>query len=249
MLKEERFQFILKKLAKDQKVLLGTMSHELNVSEYTIRRDIRELSELGLLKVVRGGAVPHTPGPRNLKDRMQYSSEKKQIIADKAITLIKNNQVVIFDGGSSVLALASLLPKDLKITAVTNSFPIANMLEDHDGVEIIFAGGRLLKNSGVTTGFETIRTFQNIRADLCFLGVCCIDLNIGVTVPHYEESEVKKTMVENSGQVIALSLLEKLGTAEPYFVCPASTLDSIITDVSPEEQKLQVYKEHNLNIL
>lgn len=249
MLKEERFQVILKKLSKDQKVLLGTMSKELKVSEYTIRRDIRELSELGLLKVVRGGALPHTPGPRKLKDRMQYSSEKKQLIAGKAINLIKTNQVVIFDGGSSVLALASLLPKDLKITIVTNSFPIANMLEDHDGVELIFAGGRLLRNSGVTTGFETIRTFQKVRADLCFLGVCSIDLSIGVTVPNYEESEVKKTMVENSGQVIALSLLEKLGTAEPYFVCPASTLDSIITDVSPEEPKLQAYKEHDLNIL
>jgi len=249
MLKEERFQFIINKLNLDQKVLLNTMSKDLNVSEYTIRRDIKELSEQGLLKAVRGGAMPLTPGPRKLKDRMQYSSEKKQIIAHKALSLLHDDQVVIFDGGTSVLAVASLLPKDLKITIITNSFPIVSILEEHDKVELIFAGGRYLKNSGVTTGFETIRSFQKIRADLCFLGVCSIHLSLGVTVPHYEESEVKKTMVENSGQVIALSLLEKLGTAEPYFVCPTDTLDTIITDVLPDEPELQLYRKHNIHII
>lgn len=248
MLKEERFQIILNKLNQDQKVLLSSMSKELNVSEYTIRRDIRELSNQGLLMVVRGGALPHTPGPRKLKDRMHYSSEKKQIIADKALSLLQDDQVVIFDGGTSVMAVASLLPKDLKITVVTNSFPIANILEDHEKVEIIFAGGRLLKNSGVTIGIDTIRTFQKVNADLCFLGVCSIDLSIGVTVPHYEESEVKKTMVENSGQVIALSLFEKLGTAEPFFVCPTSNLNTIITDVSPEDPEFQLYKMHDIAV-
>lgn len=249
MLKEERFQFILNKLQTDQKVLLNLTSKELNVSEYTVRRDIRELSDRGLLKVVRGGALPHTPGPRNLKDRLHYSNENKQIIAKKALSLLHDDQVVIFDGGTSVLAVASLIPKELKITVVTNSFPIVNMLEEHENIELIFAGGRYLKNSGVTTGFETIQSFQKIRADICFLGVCSIHLSMGVTVPHYEESEVKKTMVENSGQVIALSLLEKLGTAEPFFVCPINTLDTIITDVDPEEPALQIYKSHDIHLI
>lgn len=249
MLKEERLIFILNKLNQDQKVLLSTMSKDLNVSEYTIRRDIKELSDQGLLKVVRGGALPHMPGPLKLKDRLQYSSEKKQVIAEKAVSLLQNDQVVIFDGGTSVLALASLIPRDLKLTIVTNSFPIISILEDYEKVEIIFAGGRVLPYSGVTTGHDAIKAFQKVRADICFLGVCSIDHKIGITVPHYEESEVKKAMVESSSQVVALSLIEKLGTAEPFFVCPTSSITTIITDVSPEVPEFDLYKRHEIRFI
>jgi DeoR/GlpR family transcriptional regulator of sugar metabolism len=65
MLKEERFDLILRKLAADKKVTLKTLSAQLDVSEYTVRRDLKELSDQGLLKSVRGGAVPHSPIPKD----------------------------------------------------------------------------------------------------------------------------------------------------------------------------------------
>jgi len=61
MLKEERFRIILEKLSKDQKVTLKTLSKQLKISEYTVRRDLKELTDQGLLKAVRGGAIPHSP--------------------------------------------------------------------------------------------------------------------------------------------------------------------------------------------
>ncbi|WP_255697680.1 DeoR/GlpR family DNA-binding transcription regulator [Fulvivirga ligni] len=123
MLKEERFQYILDELSKNNKVLLDKLSDELNVSIDTIRRDIKELDTQGLLKAVRGGAVPHSPNPLNFMDRLDYDSEAKQIIANKALSLFHDGQTVIFDGGTSTLAIANLLPKELKLTVVTNSFP------------------------------------------------------------------------------------------------------------------------------
>src|SRR5688572_639628 len=83
MLKEERFQYILGKLSEDQKVTLKTLSKELGISEYTVRRDLKELTAQGLLKAVRGGAIPHSPTPHHFQDRLHYKSDEKKIIAEK----------------------------------------------------------------------------------------------------------------------------------------------------------------------
>lgn len=247
MLKQERLQCILTSLEQDQKVLLSTLSESLNVSEDTIRRDIRELSEKGLLKMVRGGAVPHAPGPLNFTERMHFASRDKQIIARKALSMLQERQVVILDGGTSTLAVASIIPKHLKITVVTNSFPIATMLENHENAEVLFAGGRLFKSSFITTGLDTVRFFENVRADICFLGVCSIHLQLGITGHYYEESEVKRTLVAASRQVVALSTIEKIDTAESFYICPATALNAIIT-TAPGDVKLQPFKDAGIDI-
>lgn len=248
MLKEERFQIILSRLSTDSKVLLNQLSEELNVSTDTIRRDIKELNDQGLLKAVRGGAVPHSPVPHHFKDRIGYNSESKQVIAKKTLPLLHNGQVVIFDGGTSTLAVASILPEDLHLTVITNSFPIATMLEDHKNVEVLFAGGRLVKSAFVTAGHDTLRFFRNIKADLCLLGICSIHSSLGVTTPDYEESEVKKIMIANSQEVAALSSIEKLETVEPFYICPTEDISTIITN-EPEEAKLHPYLKAGIHIL
>ncbi|CAG5005271.1 HTH-type transcriptional repressor GlcR [Dyadobacter sp. CECT 9275] len=249
MLKQERFQIILGQLAQEQKVLLSQLSNILNVSEDTVRRDIRELSEQGLLKAVRGGAVPHSPSPHHFRDRVQYGNEKKQIIAKKALDFLKDGQVVIFDGGTSALLIAQSLPKDIRLTVVTNSFPIVSILEEHEHIEVLFGGGRLLKTSFVTIGNETIGFFRKFRADICLLGICSIHSEWGVTGPHYEESEVKKAMIESSSEVIALSTVEKLGTAEAYYICPADHLTAIVTDQPDDLPEFNVYRNAGIRMI
>ncbi|WP_229253695.1 DeoR/GlpR family DNA-binding transcription regulator [Dyadobacter sp. NIV53] len=249
MLKEERFQVILSQLNQDQKVHLADLSQILKVSEDTVRRDIKELADQGLLKSVRGGAVPHSPGPHRFHDRIEYGNEQKEIIAKKALDFLRDGQVVIFDGGTSAMLIAQALPKDIRLTVVTNSFPIANILEVHENVEVLFAGGRLLKNSFVTIGNETIRFFKKFRADICFLGICSIHPELGVTGPDYEESEVKKTMIESSREIIALATIEKLETAEAYYVCPTGQLTAIITDQSNDFPEFEVYKKMGIKMV
>jgi DeoR/GlpR family transcriptional regulator of sugar metabolism len=230
MLKEERFQYILRKLSEDQKVTLTTLSKDLDVSSYTVRRDIKELTDKGLLRAVRGGAVSHSPTPHHFYDRLEYKQEEKKLIARKAAALIQDGQVIVLDSGTTALAIASILPPELRITVVTNSFPVASVLEAHPQVEVLFAGGRLYKSAFTTTGHDAIRFFKNIRADIYFMGICSIHRSIGVTTINYEEAEVKKAIVEVSKRVIALTPHERIDTAEAYFICPLDMVDTIITD-------------------
>lgn len=248
MIKEERLNLILEHLTKDRKVLLSELSALLNVSEDTVRRDIKSLSERGLLKAVRGGAVPHSTGPRHFRAREHYATTSKSIIAKKALPFLENNQVILFDGGTSTLAVAAAIPADRQLTVVTNSFPIVSVLEDHPKVELIFAGGRLDKDTFTAMGTDTHQTFRKIRADICFFGICSIHPTLGVTTVDYEEAAIKKTMVEMSKRTIALSTMEKINKADPYYICPTTDIDTIITDGDPGQIDLAPFQDSGVHL-
>ncbi|HYF70998.1 MAG TPA: DeoR/GlpR family DNA-binding transcription regulator [Ohtaekwangia sp.] len=249
MLKEERFQLILNKLSDDQKVTLKTLSRLLKVSEYTVRRDLKELTDQGLLKAVRGGAVPHSPTPHHFLDRLSYKADEKKIIAQKAVGLLQNGQVVVFDGGTTALAIASILPQDLQITVVTNSFPVVNVLGGHPNVEVLFTGGRLYKSAFTSVGHDAIRFFRNIRADIYFMGICSIHPALGVTTINYEESEVKKAIVEVSKQVVAVTPHERINTAEAFFICPLESVDTVVTDEEGKKVAAQYFNDSGITVM
>lgn len=230
MLKEERFEYILRKLQSDQKVLHTELSNDLQVSEDTVRRDLEALAANGLLIKVRGGAIPHSPNPYNFTERIGILEDDKKTIAAKALSFLHNGQTLIIDGGTSTYALVKLFPPALQLTVVTPSIPIAMQLMDHPGVDVILTGGRIFKSSQVTAGIETIRMLEKLRADICFMGVCSLHPEVGVTGPDLDEAAVKNVMVAAANRVISLVTSDKMGTAEPYKVCDITAMDTIITD-------------------
>lgn len=248
MIKDERLEQILEHVARQRSVSLTDLSVALNVSEDTVRRDIKLLSDRGLLKAVRGGAVSHTPIPHHFRAREKYDMAQKRIVAAKALQFIKDGQVIFLDGGTSIQALVELIPPDKKITVVTHSFPVVSVLEDHPNAEVIFAGGRLSKLAFTTTGYETIQTFKSFRADLCLFSVCSIHPTLGLSTVNHEEALVKRTMIEMARQTIALSTIDKLNTAEAYYIGSVTGADAIVTDAEPDDERLTVYKDLGITI-
>jgi DeoR/GlpR family transcriptional regulator of sugar metabolism len=84
---------------------------------------------------------------------------------------------------------------------------------------------------------------------LCFLGVCSIHYEIGLSVPDREEAQVKKAMVNAAAQVVALATAEKIGTAEAYVVAQLTEIDMLITDMDAPEDVLHMYKARGLEVL
>ncbi|MGN6615711.1 MAG: DeoR/GlpR family DNA-binding transcription regulator [Ilyomonas sp.] len=249
MLKEERFDFILNKLKLNRLVKLNELSKDLQVSEDTVRRDIESLSKNGLLLKVRGGAIPHSPNAHSFKERIHVSEQNKELIASKALELLESNQTILLDGGTTTYTLAALLPKDLPITVVTNNIPIAALLMEHPTANVIVSGGKVFKDSQVTIGMEAIHLLQNIRVDICFVGVCSIHHEIGVSTVDYDEAEVKRVMIQSANRVVAVTTHDKIGTAESYKVCDISVLDSIITDRDTDDVLFEPYKELKIKII
>lgn len=248
MLKHDRFDIILEELNKSGSVSFGPLALRIAVSEDTIRRDIKELDNKNLLQAVRGGAIAISRIPHHYRDREHTDIEQKKVIAKKALRLIKEGQVLFFDGGTSVLELAKILPVDMRVTVVTNSFPVANVLEDHPSADLIFLGGRLSKSAFATFGYETLSNVSKFKADLYFFGVCSITLE-DLSCIELEDAEVKKLMVHHSKQTVGLCTTDKLNSQSSYYIEKTDRLSILITEIDPENSILRPFSTSKIVIM
>lgn len=249
MLKDERQQVILETLKANGRVIAAALAQQFGVSEDTIRRDLRELADAGQLIRVHGGGLPASPAAASYADRLQMAPEAKQAIARVAAGRIQPGQVVFLDGGTTTLQVARCLPPDLNATIVTHSPVIAAELAGYPELEVIVIGGRLFKSSQVTTGAPVVDAFRQVRADLCILGVCSLHPDVGISMPDYEETMVKRAMLAGANQVMALASLEKLGTASTYIVGPISALTYLVTEPAVPEDVLDAYRLAGVTVL
>jgi DeoR/GlpR family transcriptional regulator of sugar metabolism len=249
MLTEERRQLILERLRSDGKVVAAELSSSLDVSPDTVRRDLRDLAEAGLLRRVHGGALPPAVGARPYAVRREQAPDAKAAIARATVGLLRNGQVILLDAGTTPLEVARHLPPDLEATVVTNSPPIAVALANHPSVGVNVLGGMLARDSQALVGAATVEALHAVRADVLVLGLCSLHPEYGITVMDLEESYVKRAMVENAAEVVAVSAADKLGSAAPYVVGPLDELTHLVTEESARAEQLDAYRACGVEVV
>lgn len=248
MLKRERQSHIIQQLNVHNKVLSGHLSEQLQVSEDTVRRDLQELSDQGLLIKVHGGALSNS-FHFTLQNAQIYSPTEKRTIAEKAAGLIRNGMVVLLSGGTTIRELVKVLPPDLNATFITVSVPTAMELMNHPGSEVIFIGNKLHKNAQMAVGAGVIQKLQGLKADLCMLGTNCIDVQEGITDLDWEVIEVKRAMIEVSDKLISLAISEKLNSVQRLRVCGLNEVDVLVTELDCNDARLQTYSQKGVKVL
>jgi DeoR/GlpR family transcriptional regulator of sugar metabolism len=248
MLKKERQAYIIQQINIHNKVLSADLGNQLEVSEDTIRRDLQELAEDGKLIKVHGGALANS-FHFTIETKNVYNLSAKQIIAKKALELIKDGMLIVISGGTTMRELVKLLPPQLNATFVTANVPIALELLDHPNVEVIFLGNKLLKSAQMAVGAEVVQRLSQIRADLCLLGTNSIDPIYGITDLEWEIIEVKKAMIACSKKVVSLAISEKLNTEQHLQVCTLDKIDVLITELAPEDELLLNYQVLDIQVL
>ena len=249
MLKEERFDHILKTLKSRRKILYETIAKKLKVSEDTVRRDIDDLNKRGLLVKVRGGAITAASNPLSFQDRTGVHVKGKDVIALKAQQLLKNARTILMDGGTTMLALASGLPVDSNIRVITNNVALVPVLANFPNVEIVVLGGAYNRMTRTNVGVLTCQEAANYQADLYFMGICSIDSQAGVTAAVAEDGEVKRAFMKASLKTVVLCNSEKLGTTDFFKVCDINTIDSLVTELRSDDKLLDRYRKADVEIL
>ncbi|UWZ84784.1 DeoR/GlpR family DNA-binding transcription regulator [Occallatibacter riparius] len=249
MLTSYRKQQLLEMLKADGKLVAKDLSARFDVSEDTIRRDLRELAQEGLLQRVHGGALPASPAIADFAGREQIRHEGKVGIGRTAAGLIQPGQTVILDGGTTAREIARHLPPQLQATVITHSPTIAIELVEHKAVEVILLGGRLFKHSVVSVGAACFEAISRIRADLFFMGVTGIHTQAGLTTGDYEEAAVKRALSNAAAETYVLASAEKWNAASPYLVLGLSEVAGVITEPDIGEAITQPYRELGLSIL
>ncbi|MDM1048301.1 DeoR/GlpR family DNA-binding transcription regulator [Sphingobacterium hotanense] len=241
MLKEERQAFIIHQINLHNKVLSSDLSVQLNVSEDTIRRDLNELAESGQVLKVYGGALSksfHYP----FQENNVYAKEAKKEIANKAISLIQSGMTVLVGGGTSMIELARLMPKDIQCTFFAISPLVALELAEKENLEVILLGGHLSRNTNIVSGSQVINALSEIKVDLCLLGTNSLSVEEGITDSDWEVVQIKKAMIKCSKKLGVLSIVEKLNSNQKMRVAPLRDINYLITDLDPNHPSLKEFR-------
>lgn len=249
MLKRERQAYILHQVNLHNKVLSSTLCLEVNVSEDTIRRDLVELAEAGKIIKVHGGALSPSFNQLFYGVGDVYSQNQKKVIAQKAVSLIKDGMFVITSGGTTILELARTLPPSLRATFISGSIPAILEYMYHPSIEVIVIGDKVSKNSKITTGADAISKIHHIHADLCFLGINAINTLQGITDNDWEVVQIKKAMIGSARKIICLTIAEKINSVQPIHVCGIDKIDILITELPPSDPLLKPYVDAGITVL
>lgn len=228
MLTAQRKKLILARLAQDRQVIAKELAMEWDVSEDTIRRDLRELAAAGRLQRVHGGALPASLADGDLHVREGVSVSEKIALGRMGAAMIQSGQVVILDGGTTAIQIARHLAPHLKATLITHSPNVAVELAPNPDIEIVMLGGRLFRHSMVNVGAALIDAASKLRADLYFMGVTGVHPKAGLSTGDAEEAAVKRALHERSAETIVLASSEKLLAASAFVVAPLAEVAAVV---------------------
>lgn len=251
MLIGERRQHILSLLNRDGRVLVSELSESLGISPITIRKDLDQMEEQGLVQRTHGGALaPHssTTIDLSLKEKEQHQMKEKQRIAAAAVKLVSNDQCVLLDSGTTTTMVARALREFSRLTIVTNAVNIAAEMGDTD-FEIILTGGTLRKNSFSLVGPMAEDTLAQIQADILFLAVDGFDPRVGFMTPNVLESRVNRAMVKASRKVVVVCDSTKFERSSMALIGPPSAVHTIITDDQIAESSAQALRSAGIELI
>jgi DeoR/GlpR family transcriptional regulator of sugar metabolism len=249
MLTTQRKQQILGILKREGQVIAKDVAEAMEVSEDTIRRDLRELAQEGLLQRVHGGALPASPAMADFAGREALTAEGKVAIGRAAAGMVRAGQVVILDGGTTARQVARHIPMELKATVVTHSPTIALELVNHADIEVILIGGRFFKHSLVAVGAAAVEAIAGIHADVFFMGVTGVHAKTGLTTGDFEEAAVKRALCRAAAETFVLASSEKLGAASPYAVVGLDEVSGIIVERGADKTLTKPFEKRGVTVI
>lgn len=233
LLAVERQRLILELLER-QNVVRNTELHQmLNVSLVTVRADLRELQNQGALEIVHGGAVARRPEDRELllDERSRQNTGKKRRIGARAAHMVRSEQTIIVDAGSTTIELINALSPDLdELKIVTHGLNIAVAAARLPYVEVVVPGGIVRPLTLAIVGPQVLGFLEMINADCVFLATNGFSLEYGLTTANMLEVEVKRMIVQRAEKVVLLADSTKYGKRQSLTVIPMDSVDTLVTD-------------------
>jgi DeoR/GlpR family transcriptional regulator of sugar metabolism len=156
---------------------------------------------------------------------------------------------ILTGGGTTVIEMARALPQDLQATFISGSIPALFEYANHPDIEVIAIGDKVSKNSKITVGSEAIFKIRELKVDLCFMGINAINLSTGVSDNDWDIVQVKKAMVDSAQRLVCLTISEKINSRQPIQICDIKKIDTLITELPPDDPVLEPYVRAGITVI
>jgi DeoR family glycerol-3-phosphate regulon repressor len=237
-------------LARDSGRLdVEALATRFGVTPQTIRKDLNELCEQGLLQRYHGGAMLPS-GVANLayESRRQLATDAKRRIGQKAAGLIPNDCSLLINIGTTTEQVATALRAHKGLMVITNNMNAVNLLRGYDDIEVIVAGGVLRHSDGGIVGAPAVEFLRQFKVDYAVIGASAIDEEGSLLDYDYREVEVARKIVETARCVILVADSLKYDRSAPVRIGHISDIDHFVTDAAPPERLRRICEENQVAI-
>jgi DeoR family transcriptional regulator of aga operon len=232
LLKEERQQLILEAVRGSRQVTVAELSDRFDVSEVTIRRDLREMAEQGILRRAHGGAVAAVPAPPEppVVQRMIQAEHCKECIGHAVAALVSDGDSVFIGSGSTTAHVARYLVDRKNLTVVTNALTVAIELAAAEGVTVVVTGGMMRASELSLVGHITEQALREVRVDKVIMGMRAISLDAGMTNDYLPEVMTDRTIIQMAPELIVVADHTKFGKVASAYLASVQRISTLVTD-------------------
>ncbi|WP_158666474.1 DeoR/GlpR family DNA-binding transcription regulator [Salinibacter altiplanensis] len=235
----ERRSYALDQLDEKGHVSVNALSSALDVSDVTIRKDLQFLEDQNLVIRTHGGAISADQFAYDVpfEKKAQRQKEEKQRIGKKAAGMVKNQDTVILDSGTTTLqVLRGLKDRDIEgVTVSTNSVHIALETTGTPEIDVLLLGGTVRSKSASVVGPYAEQMLRDHSFSKLFLAGDGIDIGHGLTTTDDQEAYLNRLMIESADQTIVVADSSKFGRRGLCRICEIEPIDVLITDAVPDD--------------
>jgi len=243
----EREKVILDRLSTDGSVSVCALAKDFELSEVTIRGDLKELEEKGWINRTRGGAAPALH--RDILERQRIFPEQKNAIARAAADLVRDGDVIMIEAGTTTALIARYLAKKRDIHIVTNSTLVFSYARMYPNLQITMTGGEFRRATESMVGPIALETISRLNVRLAFVGTDGFSLERGMTTHLMEGAEIVKAMKAHSETTVLIADSSKYNKIGFSNVLPLSAMDLIISDWGLNDQAEKELLEAGIKIM
>ena len=247
----ERRQQILALARQDGRVAVNELADSLQVAPETIRRDLADLEKQGLVQRVHGGALPadRIGFEGTVITRAERNQPEKARIAARALTEIRDAEVIFLDEGSTAVMVARALDPDRPLTVVTGSIPVITELNAHPRISAILLGGPIRPGSMAASGSWPARMLAELVVDVAFLGTNGVTTDRGLTCPDLGVATVKRAAVAAARRRVLLADASKFGRDSFAVFAKVADMNLVISETSAPRTVVESIRKQGIPVI
>ena len=250
-----RTAVILRELREASSVSVEALRDKLEVSLATVRRDLQELEDRGLLRRTHGGAVRIEPlfyeafrDDRSFQDQVGSFADEKRRIAQAASELVSPGDTIAITAGTTTTEVVRSVQVLSGITVITNTVNVAMELSKRKDIDVFVTGGHLRGDWFSLVGPAAVASMNGLFVDVLFIGVNGIDAQRGLSCLNPDEAEINRSMVRQAKRKIAVADHSKLGVVSKWLICPTDAIEMLITDSGATEKMVAPFLERGVEV-
>lgn len=252
MLARQRQELISHAVDEHGGIRVSELVAELGVSDMTIRRDIEALARKGLVRKVHGGATraDRSADEPGFTAKSEMNPLQKSEIARTTASLISPGSSVAVSAGTTAYAVAQELRGIKRLTVVTNSPRVAELLyepDDQDRVVVLTGGVRT--PSDALVGPVANEMLATMHVDTLILGVHGIDIEAGLTTPNLQEAQTNRALIKAAKRVVVVADHTKWGIIGLVTIATLDKVHTLVTDAELDEEARREISKHGVNLI